>query len=350
MPVLNHPDGSPITSANPLPVSGSFSIASEIEIKNDAGSPVPVAGTVALDSASLAALENTSVTGSVSITNLPTTQAISGTVELGATSLAALENTTVTVGNFPTSQTVSNFPATQAVSGSVGVNNFPATQVVSGTVSIGNTPSVSVSNFPATQAVTVGNFPATQPVSGSVSISNSPAVTVSNFPTTQPVSGSVSITGNVNTVQSGVGTTVGTPFYESLVIGGSLVSYTNPLPQVTIPTNLIVGGVAAAATAVTITLPAGGVGAYHYIDAIELTLYTSTARTGGATAITVSSTNLGGYGLTFASAATIGTTDRYALSTDRPVRSVATNTATTIVLPVVTGAFWRYNVMYSLGQ
>jgi hypothetical protein len=410
MPVLNHPDGSPISEANPLPVSGSFSIASEIEIKNDAGSPVPVAGTVALDSASLAALENTSVTGSVSITNLPTTQAVSGTVELGstslaalenttvivsnlpstqvvsgtvelgtatlnaletitvsvsnlpatqavsgtvelgATSLAALENTTVTVGNFPTSQTISNFPATQAVSGSVGINNFPVTQPVNGTVSIGNTPSVSVSNFPATQAVTVGNFPATQPVSGSVSISNSPAVTVSNFPTTQPVSGSVSITGNVNTVQSGVGTAAGTPFYEAQVVGGVVVGYTNPLPCIVIPTTLIVANVTAAAAGATITLPAGGVNTFHYIDAIELTLYTSTARTGAATAVTVTSTNLGGYGLTFASAAAIGTTDRYSLTTDRPLRSTASNTATTIVLPVVTGAFWRYNVMYSLGQ
>jgi hypothetical protein len=408
MPVLNHPDGSPITSANPLPVSGSFSIASEIEIKNDAGSPVPVAGTVALDSASLAALENTSVTGSVSITNLPTTQAVigtvelgstslaalenttvivsnlpstqtvsgtvelgtatlnaletitvsvsnlpttqavSGTVELGATSLAALENTTVTVGNFPTSQTVSNFPATQAVSGSVGVNNFPATQVVSGTVSIGNTPSVSVSNFPATQAVTVGNFPATQPVSGSVSISNSPAVTVSNFPTTQPVSGSVSITGNVNTVQSGVGTAVGTPFYEAQVIAGAVVSISNPMPIIPTGSTLCLGATTAAAAGATITLTAGAAGTFHYIDSIELVLFTSTARTGSATPVAITSTNMNGWGTIFSSAGVLGGADRFQLQTVRPLKSAVAATATTIVLPSVTGGIWRYNVTYSV--
>jgi hypothetical protein len=43
--------------------------------------------------------------------------------------------------------------------------------------------SVSVSNFPSTQAVSGTFWPATQPVSGSVS--------VSNFPATQPISGTV---------------------------------------------------------------------------------------------------------------------------------------------------------------
>lgn len=52
------------------------------------------------------------------------------------------------------------------------VTNFPAIQPISG--------AVSVSNFPATQQVSVSNFPATQPVSGSVS--------VSNFPNTQAIS------------------------------------------------------------------------------------------------------------------------------------------------------------------
>jgi hypothetical protein len=53
------------------------------------------------------------------------------------------------------------------VSGSVSVSNFPATQPVSG--------SVSVSNFPATQAVTGTFWQAVQPVSGSVSVSNFPS-------------------------------------------------------------------------------------------------------------------------------------------------------------------------------
>lgn len=391
MPVLNHPDGSPITSTNPLPVSGSFSIASEIEIKNDAGSPVPVNGTVALDTATLAALENTSVTGSVSVTNFPATQPVSGvvsvsnfpasqtivgTVELGTATLTALETTTVSVSNLPATQpvsgtvelgatslaalentgvTVANFPATQPVSGSVSVGNFPATQAVSGSVSVGNFPttqavsgSVSVSNFPATQTVSVSNFPATQPVSGSVSISNTPSVTVSNFPTTQPVSGTVAISGNVNTVQSGVGTAVGTPFYEAQVVAGAVVSVANPLPIIPSGSTLCVAGTTAAAAGATITLTAGATGTFHYIDSIELVLFTSTARAGSATPVTVTSTNLASWGTIFSSAGAIGATDRFQLQTVRPLKSAVAATNTTIVLPAVTGGIWRYNVTYSL--
>lgn len=72
---------------------------------------------------------------------------------------------------------VSNFPATQAVSGTVNAT-------CSGTVNVGNFPSgfqAQVINFPATQAVSGTFWPATQPISG--------AVSVSNFPVTQPVSG-----------------------------------------------------------------------------------------------------------------------------------------------------------------
>lgn len=82
------------------------------------------------------------------------------------------------------------------ISGSVTVTNFPSVQAISGNVGITGTPSVSVSNFPATQpvsgSVSVSNFPATQPISGNVGITGTPSVSVSNFPATQPVSGSVS--------------------------------------------------------------------------------------------------------------------------------------------------------------
>ena len=61
-------------------------ISSEVEVKNDAGSPIPVAGTVALDAPTLAALENTTVT-------------LSGPVALDSATLTALE--TVNIGNLP---------------------------------------------------------------------------------------------------------------------------------------------------------------------------------------------------------------------------------------------------------
>lgn len=121
------------------------------------------------------------------------------------------------------------------------------------------------------------------------------------------------------------------------------------IPVLFSASDLKVCAVGTAAQALTITLPAAGAGLFHHIDAIELTLFSTAARTGSATPVTVSSANLGGYGLTFASAAVIGSVERYALSSDRPVRSAAANTVTTISLPAVTGALWRYNVIYSVG-
>ena len=74
------------------------------------------------------------VSGSVSVNNLPAVQAVSGRVG------------------------VNNLPAVQAVSGGVDVNNFPATQAVSGNVGVSGT--VNVGNLPATQTVHVDNLPA----------------------------------------------------------------------------------------------------------------------------------------------------------------------------------------------
>jgi hypothetical protein len=106
------------------------------------GLAVRVAGQVALDAASLIALENITVNveagASIAVSNLPATyplpqtqvdalkplavQPVSGTVGLDAASLAALETINATVSG---SVSVSNFPATQAISGSVTVSNLP---------------------------------------------------------------------------------------------------------------------------------------------------------------------------------------------------------------------------------
>lgn len=79
---------------------------------------------------------------------------VAGKVDQGAAGTDAwLFTGTVAITNFPASQvvSVSNFPATQPVSGSVTVSNFPATQPISGTVA--------VSNFPATQAISAASLP-----------------------------------------------------------------------------------------------------------------------------------------------------------------------------------------------
>jgi hypothetical protein len=183
-------------------INGAVTVSNEIEVKNDAGNPLAVSGTVAVSNfPATQAVTGTfwqatqPVSGSVSVSNFPATQPISGAVTVSGV---------VDVNNFPATQTVDgtvsvgNFPATQTVdgsvtvSGTVDVGNFPATQTVDGTVDVGN--------FPATQtvdgSVSVSNFPATQPVSGSVTVNGT--VDVGNFPTTQTVDGSVTVSGTVD--------------------------------------------------------------------------------------------------------------------------------------------------------
>ena len=131
--------------------------------------------TVALDSNSLSALENVTVTVGAAITG------------------------TVTVGNFPASQAVtfsavsiSNFPASQLISGTVTAN--PAgTQTIAGTVTanVGNIESIIGNNYQSlynllddlAPNVTINGAPSTggtQPISGTVTVGNS--VTISSLP------------------------------------------------------------------------------------------------------------------------------------------------------------------------
>lgn len=110
-------------------------VATDLDIRDltFASDKVDVSNSViALDSATLAALENITVT----VDNFPTNQTISGTVALDSATLAALE--TINVGNFPALQDVNITNASIAVTGIVdavqsgiwNINN------VSGTISL----------------------------------------------------------------------------------------------------------------------------------------------------------------------------------------------------------------------
>ena len=157
-------------------------------------------------------------------------------------------------------------------------------------------------------------------------------VTGTFWPATQPVSGTVAAT------QSGTWT----------VQPGNTPN-TTPWLVTTPAANLWVTGTAAAAAALTITIPAVAA-QYHYINLLEIEAYSSSARTGGATPVLVTSTNLPGTPVwTFASAAAIGTTDSKVFTFFDSLRSSAVNTATTIVCPATTGVIWRVNVNYSTG-
>jgi len=139
---------------------------------------------------------NQTISGNVSVNNFPETQAVVGVVSVSNLPTTQPVNGTVNIGNFP---------STQAVSGNISITNLPENQTVNGTVNIGNFPTtqpVSASSLPlptgAATETTLSNLltklptnlsggrlsvdgsGVTQPVSGSV--------TVSNFPNTQPVS------------------------------------------------------------------------------------------------------------------------------------------------------------------
>ncbi|MEO7718731.1 MAG: hypothetical protein ABIY70_21240 [Capsulimonas sp.] len=176
-----------------------------------------------------------------------------------------------TVSNFPSSFNVGNFPSTFGVSslpalptgsnaiGSVSVSNLPATQAVtqSGTwtntvtqptgsnlhVQVDSAPtttvtgSVVVSSLPALPtgsnaigSVSVSNFPGTQPVSGTVSISGTPSVTVSSLPALATggntigavnINGTVPISGSITASNPSVATSAGAQPTSATLIGGS---------------------------------------------------------------------------------------------------------------------------------
>lgn len=95
---------------------------------------------------------------------------------------------------------------------------------------------------------------------------------------------------------------------------------------------------------VTLTLPASP-GKFHNIAYLEINAYSTAARTGSATPIVVTTTNLGS-AFTFSTAAAIGTTDKQIL--EQLIKSSVANTATTIVCPATTGVIWRVNCFYNL--
>jgi hypothetical protein len=110
---------------------------------------------------------------------------------------------------------------------------------------------------------------------------------------------------------------------------------------------LAVSVTAAAAAAATLTLPAAGAGLFHYITSLTIDLYSTAARTGVATPIVVTSTNLPGtLNWTFSSAGAIGAIDRFVVNLTTPLKSSVANTATTVVGPIVTGGLWRINATY----
>lgn len=114
---------------------------------------------------------------------------------------------------------------------------------------------------------------------------------------------------------------------------------------------LMVTATGAASAAVTATLPAVA-GLRHYIDRISVVRSATAVQTATATPTVVTTTNIPGTpALTFGTdAAAVGVEKEQVLDFGGAgVATTATNTATTVVCPVLTGAIWRVNVTYRLG-
>lgn len=111
---------------------------------------------------------------------------------------------------------------------------------------------------------------------------------------------------------------------------------------------LAVTAIGVAGAAVTLTLPAAGVGLTHYITFIRITKFAAALLTAGATPVVVTSTNLpGGVAWSFSAGAELaGSSVDLNASPTGPLVASAANTATTIVCPATPSIIWRVTVYY----
>ena len=191
------------------------------------------------------------------------------------------------------------------------------------------------------------------PISGTVSTGLSQGITDTQIRATPlPISGTVS-TGLLQGVTDTQLRAIALP------ISGTITAITNALPAGTNTigninelraSTLAVTITAASGVAATLTLPAAGVGLFHYITSLDIVLYSAAARTGNATPNTVTTTNLpGAIAFTFSTAGAIGTSDVRDFIRVTPLRSAVANTATTVVAPIATGGIWRIRATYFTG-
>lgn len=204
------------------------------------------------------------------------------------------------------------------------------------------------------------------PVSGTVNATCSGTVAVSNFPASQAVTGTfwqttqpVSCASLPLPTGAATETTLGTRLADATFTGrvptNGQKAMAGSLPVV-LPSDQIldkpsingVTAVGAAGAAVTLTLPAPGAGLFHYITELRIELYNTAARTGGATPVTVTSTNLPGTpAWTFPSAGAVGTiVEQIQQLSGNPLKSSTANTASTIVGPATTSVIWRLLCFY----
>lgn len=206
----NNPNGQ-ATMANSAPVviasdqtsipiddnGGTITVDGTVNVGNFPATQ-PISGTVTVQQATAANL-NATVSGSVSVSNFPATQPISGTVaatqsgswsvdvnNAGGASAVNIQDggNSITIDG---SVSVSNFPATQAVSGTVTANAGTGTFNVAGTV----TADAGTGNFTVVQSTAANlNATVTGTVTADTELPTAAVLTDSNANPTTPIVGS----------------------------------------------------------------------------------------------------------------------------------------------------------------
>lgn len=118
-----------------------------------------------------------------------------------------------------------------------------------------------------------------------------------------------------------------------------------------LPSNLHVTVTAAANAGATLTIPAPGIGLFHYITNLHITRNATAALAGTATLV-ITSTNLPGSPAWSVGNAMVAGGSQLDLNYTpaTPLKSLVANTATTVVMPVPGAAvLWRANVSYYVG-
>ncbi|SRR5258706_6488833 len=129
---------------------------------------------------------------------------------------------------------------------------------------------------------------------------------------------------------------VGSPARAVDVAGlGTLHPVAEPSATVSISSTGVSGA------AITATIPSVP-GSFHYINLVQVYMYSTAARTGGVTPVTVTTTNMrGAPSLLFDSAGAAGTSQMREWRFSNSFKSQLAATATTIVCPATASVIWQ---------
>ena len=176
--------------------------------------------------------ENITITGNVNfvdtvnVASSPENPVHTHITEVGTSGL--LDVSYMPIGGNVNVNNIITITGNVTANGTVNIGNLPSVQTVNGTINIANTVQVNVTNWPATQNVSIAN---TVIVTGNVTTNGT--VNIGNLPATQTVNGTINI-GNTVIVTGNV-TTNGTVIIQD---GGNVISIDDANGSITVDGNV----------------------------------------------------------------------------------------------------------------